>query len=447
VKTTKRPVITEEEQCLLGGVQVRPIQPEERERFDKLMGEEHYLGNARLVGEQVRYVAEYQGRWVGLLAWSAGAYGLKLREEWIGWNPAQKKRRLSLVANNSRFLILAGCHAPNLASRLMKLCLQRLSQDWTDLYGHGVLVAESFVDPQQFLGTCYKVSGWTLLGQTQGYRRSREDFYLAHDRPKQLWVRELRPGARTVLRGRNAPEALRSMAPTHPPECLQTPEELQQMGLYFKGLSDWRKRQSNFPLSSLITVSVCALLGKVCLGQRDLAAFAADLTVDQMEALHFPRDWTCRHRRYRPPSESSFFRLLSHLNPRQLEAALLEWQDHVLGKRNPAGDQVAVDGKELLNSQGLQIASAYSVRDGRWLGSEAVAEGSNEIPAVQELLRRVELEGSLVTADAMHTQTETARIIVQERGADYLFTVKGNQKGVSENVRQLYQGLAHAFSP
>lgn len=55
-------MITEEEQCLLGGVQVRPIQPEERERFDKLMGEQHYLGSARLVGEQVRYVAEYQGQ-------------------------------------------------------------------------------------------------------------------------------------------------------------------------------------------------------------------------------------------------------------------------------------------------------------------------------------------------------------------------------------------------
>jgi hypothetical protein len=250
-----------------------------------------------------------------------------------------------------------------------------------------------------------------------------------------------------VLRGRNAPEALRNVASTYAPECLQTPEELQQMRLYFEGLSDWRKRQSDFPLSSLITVSICALLGKVCLGQRDLAAFAADLTVDQMEALRFPRDWTRRHRRYRPPSESSFFRLLSHLNSRQLEAALLEWQDHVLGKRNPAGDQVAVDGKELLNSQGLQIASAYSVSDGRWLGSEAVAEGSNEIPAVQELLRRVELDGSLVIADALHTQTETARIIVQERGADYLFTVKGNQKGVAKNVQQLYQGLAHAFSP
>jgi hypothetical protein len=447
MKTTVAPVITEETPGLLKGVQIRLLQPEERERFDQLMGEQHYLGNAQLVGEQVRYVAEYQGQWVGLLAWSAGAYRLKLREEWIGWNPSQKKRRLSLVANNSRFLVLEGWHEPNLASRLMKLCLQRLSQDWTQLYGHGVLVAESFVDPQQFLGTCYKASGWTLLGRTQGYRRSRQDFYLAHDCPKQLWVRELSSGARTVLRGRNTPEALRNVAPTHAPECLQTSEELQQMRRYFEGLADWRKRKSDFPLSSLITVSVCALLCKVCLGQRDLAAFAADLTVDQMEALRFPRDWTSRHRRYRPPSESSFFRLLSHLNSRQLEAALLEWQDHVLGKRNPAGDQVAVDGKELLNSQGLQIASAYSVSDGRWLGSEAVAEGSNEIPAVQELLRRVPLEGSLVTADALHTQTETARIIVQEGGADYLFTAKGNQKGVSKNVQQLYQGLAHAFSP
>jgi predicted transposase YbfD/YdcC len=87
------------------------------------------------------------------------------------------------------------------------------------------------------------------------------------------------------------------------------------------------------------------------------------------------------------------------------------------------------------------------VRDGRWLGSEAVAASSNEIPAVQELLRRTELEGSLVTADALHTQTETARIIVQERGGDFLLPVKRNQKGVQQNVQQLYEGLAHDFSP
>ena len=447
MKVRNRPVITDEQQCLIDGVQIRLIELGERHRFDHLIIEQHYLENAQLVGEQLRYVAEYNGQWVGLMAWSAGAYKLKHREEWIGWTDPQKKRRLPLVVNNSRFLILQGCHVPNLASRLMKLCLQRLSQDWAKTYGHEVLVAESFVDPEKYLGTCYKASGWTLLGQTQGYQRTRRDFYQAHERPKQLWVRELRLGARTILRGRNAPDALRALEQNHPPECPQAPEELRRMCRFFGGLSDWRKRKSDFALSSLITVSVCALLCKVCLGQRDLAAFAADLTLDQMEALHFPRDRTSRQRRYRPPSESSFFRLLSNLNPRQLEKALLEWQDHVLGKRDPVGDQVSVDGKELLNSRGLEIASAYSVKEGRWLGSEAVAEGSNEIPAVQELLHRVEIEGSLVTADALHTQTETARIVVQEKGADYLFTVKGNQKGVCENVQQLYQGLSHAFSP
>lgn len=448
VKVKKRPVISQQQQCLLAGVKLRLMEPEERERFDQLIVAEHYLKNAQLVGEQLRYVAEYEGQWVGLMSWSAGAFKLKAREEWIGWSAPQKKRRLPLVVNNSRFLILPDFHVPNLASRLMKLCLQRLSQDWARVYHHEVLIAETFVDSQYFSGTCYKASGWTLLGQTQGYQRSRQDFYQAHDRAKTLWVRELRPGARTLLRGRNRPPALQGLAQNHPPQCLESPEELSQMRGFFEGLTDWRTRQSDFPLSSLVAVSVCALLCKVCLGQRDLAAFAADLTVDQMAALRFPRDWSRRpHRHYRSPGESSFFRLLSHLQSDQLEKALLAWQDHVLGKRDPAGDQVAVDGKELRHSQGLQIVSAYSVRDGRWLGSEAVEKKSNEIPAVQQLLGRVDLEGSLVTADAMHTQTRTAHIIVQEKGGDYLFTVKGNQKGVAENVQQLDQGLSHAFSP
>jgi len=448
VKVDKRPIISDEQQRLLEGVQLRLIEPGEKDRFDQLIVEEHYLKNAQLVGEQLRYVAEYEGQWVGLMAWSAAAFKLKAREDWVGWSVPQKKRRLPLVINNSRFLILKNFHVPNLASRLMKLCLQRLSQDWAASYGHEVLLAETFVDQEHYSGTCYKASGWTLLGKTQGYKRSRRDFYQAHDQVKTLWVRELCPGARTILRGRNLPQALQSVEQNHPPQCEEPPEELKKMRGFFEGLTDWRTRRSEFPLSSLIAVSVCALMCKVCLGQRDLAAFAADLTVAQMEALRFPRDWTYRpRRRYRPPGESSFFRLLSNLKSDQLEAALLAWQDHVLGKRNPLGDQVSVDGKELLNSQGLQIVSAYSVGDGRWLGSEAVEEKSNEIPAAQHLLGRVDIEGSLVTADAMHTQTRTAQIIVQDKGGDFLFTVKGNQKGVCENVQQLYKGLSHALSP
>src|ERR1039458_819801 len=130
MKLRNRPIITDEQQVLLDEVQVRLIEPGEREGFDRLIVEEHYLGKAQLVGEQLRYVAEYQGQWVGLMSWSAAAYKLKLREEWLGWSDKQKQRRLPLVVNNSRFLILKEFQVPNLASRLMKLGLQRLNSDW-----------------------------------------------------------------------------------------------------------------------------------------------------------------------------------------------------------------------------------------------------------------------------------------------------------------------------
>ena len=76
-----------------------------------------------------------------------------------------------------------------------------------------------------------------------------------------------------------------------------------------------------------------------------------------------------------------------------------------------------------------------------------MAAGSNEIPAAQQLLRRAPIEGALVVADALHTQSETARIITQKGGGDYLLTVKGNQPTIADSVQQLHDGLQHAFSP
>lgn len=442
-----RPILTEAKQSLLDGIQVRLIQPEERQRFDQMLVEGHYLHRADLVGEQLRYVAQYQGQWVALLAWSAAAFKLKLREQWIGWSPRQKRRRLPLVVNNSRLFIPDAFHIPNLATRVLKLNLDRLGADWQAAYGHTVLVAETFVDPQRFRGTTYKAAGWILLGQTRGFQRSRADFYEPHHQPKQLWVRELAPGARTVLRGRNLPDACRALEENLPPECPQPAEELTRMERFFGDLPEWRKRQGSigYPIGSLVAVTVCAMLCKVCLGKRDLSAFAANLTRDQMKALGFPRDWSRRIHRHTPPSESTFGRLLAHLDNAALQRALQRWLDRLLGRRDPAGDHVSVDGKELLNSQGLEIASAYSVKQGRWLGSAAVAEGSNEIPAVQAVLRPLDLEGTLVTADALNTQAETARLIVRDKGGDYLFTVKGNQPGVAKNVRQLHASLARFF--
>lgn len=443
MKTNKRPELSSVDQELLKGVRVRLIEKSERKRYDEILREEHYLKRSDFVGEQLRYVAEYAGQWVGLLAWSAAAFNLRDREEWIGWMPKQKRRRLSLVANNSRFLIRGDGRVPNLASRVMGLCLDRLSRDWESSYGHPILVVETFVDKALFRGTCYKASGWTLLGQTKGYGRSRQDYYEEHNRPKQLWVRELKPGSRTILRGKNLPEALEHLESKKPKDCEVGADEIAQMTKFFGGLPDMRSRRGDYKLAGLVAVAVCAGLCGAHAGQRDLAAFAANMTLAQKKALGFPRRG--KPRKYLVPKETTFFRLLSGLDSGALEKALLGWQDHVLGKRPPDDDQVSVDGKELLNSQGVEVVSAYAVKSGRWMGSDLVSSKSNEIPAAQNLLRRAPIEGMLVTADALHTQTKTGRIITQEKGGDYLFTVKGNQAGVAENVQQIQNGLQRVF--
>jgi len=82
----------------------------------------------------------------------------------------------------------------------MKLLSGQLAADWQAAWGHPVALAETFVDPQEFQGTAYKVSGWSHLGKTAGWQRQAEDFYEKHARPKQVWVRELVPRACVQLR-------------------------------------------------------------------------------------------------------------------------------------------------------------------------------------------------------------------------------------------------------
>src|SRR3990172_3769140 len=143
------------ETAVLDRVTVRLVQEAERPEFDRRLEAEHYLASSALVGETLRYVAELDGQWVALLTFSAPALHLKARERWIGWTPRQRARRLGLVVNNSRFLVLPERQRyPNLASRVLGLTLRRLSDDWQAQWGHPVLVVESFVEETRYRGTC-----------------------------------------------------------------------------------------------------------------------------------------------------------------------------------------------------------------------------------------------------------------------------------------------------
>lgn len=434
-----------DEQAVLDGVTVRLIEAREQERFNRLLIEQHYLHNAERIGQSLCYVAEYQGQWLALLSWSAPAYRLKGREAWIGWSEAQRRRRLGLVVNNSRFLILEQAHYPNLASRVMRLCVDRLGEDWEKIWKQPLLLAESFVDVQVFRGTCYKASGWQELGLTQGYGRTREDFYVKHDRPKQLWVRELRAGARELLKARNLPLKYAVVEDRTTPVCDATAEELGSARAYFGRVPDWRRKIGDYSCAGLIALTACATLCGVQHGQRDLAAFARTFKSPQLRALGFRKKG--RPRRHRPPAETTFYRFLTGVDSRALQEALLAWQNYRLGPRRADDNVVALDGKKLLSSQGVEVVSAYAVKSGRWMGSGIVEQKSNEIPAAQQLLRDTPLrEGDQVTLDALHSQQETAHIIVQECGADYLLSVKGNQPGIARTLTR-QRASRRAFSP
>ena len=118
---------------LLKRVTVRLIELHEREEFDRRLEADHYLGRCALYGPSVRYVAELDGQYVALY--------LKARDRWFGWSPRQRARRLGLVANNSRFLVLPEREKlPNLASRVLDLVLRQLNDDWLKLNGKPILV-------------------------------------------------------------------------------------------------------------------------------------------------------------------------------------------------------------------------------------------------------------------------------------------------------------------
>ena len=128
----------------------------------------------------------------------AAAFKCGDRDRWIGWAPSEQFRRLRYIAHNQRFLIRPATRTPHLASRVLGLSLRRLSSDWVRQFNHPILLAETFVDPSRFTGTCYKAAGWTYLGETRGFGRNGGVYY-AHGQKKRLCsLRMLSPSASGV---------------------------------------------------------------------------------------------------------------------------------------------------------------------------------------------------------------------------------------------------------
>jgi hypothetical protein len=430
---------------ILKRVTVRLITEPERERFDALLEQKHYLGSARMVGRTLRYVAELDGEWVALACFSAASLHLKARENWIRWTPRQRARRLGFLVNNSRYLVLPERERlPNLASRALGLCLRRLSRDWQARWGQPVFVVESFVDETRYRGVCYRACGFEAVGPTAGFQRASRDFYHEHGEPKQLYLKELQPGARALLRRGRWPEELAAQEERIAGPCPWHAPELESLLDRFGELRDGRnghglRHRQPFVLAC---AAVAVLMGAG--GYQAIEDTCRKFTQRQLRALGCQR----RNGDYAPPSDSTFYRVLSKVDTHQFDRLVGDW---LLEQELSAVARLAVDGKTLRGSgrtdgKPLQLLSAVTHRLRLTLAQVPIEDKSNEIPAFPKLLRDLpKFDEALVTADAMHCQQESARVVTQELGWDYLFGLKGNQTGVLERAERLLQ--QQAFPP
>lgn len=436
-----------DEQRALKRVCVRLLQDNERERFDRLLENKHYLASARIGGRSLRYVAELDGEWVALLCFSGAAMHLKPREKWIGWSARQRARRLDFVVNNSRYLLLVDrCKLPNLASRILGMCLRRLSRDWLSRWDQPVLAVESFVDQTRFEGTCYRACGFEEVGLSAGFARNHRDFYHEHGQPKQLFIRELDKKARRLLRQSRLPRELAQYEQQTAGPCPFRAPELNALFKRFKTLKD-RRSQGHGRRHSQPFVLACASVAVVmgAGGYKAIEDICKRFTQRQLKALGCLPD---RKGQYVAPSDSTLYRVLSKVDVKALDQIIGEW---LLEQSIADVARLAVDGKVLRgsrreNGRPLQLLSAVTHRLKLTLVQEAIRIKSNEITAYPKLLERLpRVERLLITADAIQCQQKGAQLTTQEYGYDYLFGLKGNQSGILELAEFLLS--KQAFSP
>jgi DDE_Tnp_1-associated/Transposase DDE domain len=192
-----------------------------------------------------------------------------------------------------------------------------------------------------------------------------------------------------------------------------------------------------YPLAGLLTIAAAAVLS----GSRTytmIGEFAQELPQATLARLGmWQRPYSTW---YVAPSEGTLRRVLQEVDPDELDRLMGRWLAEQ--QRLAHADAVAVDGKTLrgarqADGRQVQLFAALAHGSGTVLAQREVPHDTNEITQFQPLLEEVDLEGKVVTADALHTQADHARWLVEDRHADYVFCVKGNQPTLEDAISRL----------
>jgi len=189
------------EGCLsdVGPIEVRMVRGSGDEKaFRELVERHHYLGYRQIVGEHLKYMAFSGNGPLACLGWGGAAWKVACRDQYIGWSADVRKQNLPWLANNTRFLILPWVRVPHLASFLLGQQARVIARDWERVYGHPVVLLETFVDQERFRGICYRAANWVWVGETKG--RGKYDRYNERTEPvKDVYVYPLRRDFRRLL--------------------------------------------------------------------------------------------------------------------------------------------------------------------------------------------------------------------------------------------------------
>ena len=140
--------------------------------FKSLIDQYHYLKYDRTIGENMKYlIYSNDGKPLSCMLFSSAAWSCKGRDELIGWDKSDRMKNLSLITNNSRYLIAPWIEVKHLASHILSVIARRISDDWQHKYGHPVYCLETFVEIERFRGTCYRAANWIYAGRTTGRGR------------------------------------------------------------------------------------------------------------------------------------------------------------------------------------------------------------------------------------------------------------------------------------
>jgi hypothetical protein len=186
---------------------VRPNSAAAGARWREYIGRHHPLGGSAWYGSQMRYFIVSGGTELGCMLFSAAAWAMAPRDEWIGWDADGRARRLHLVVNQSRYLIFPWVRVKNLASRALALAARQIQGDWLREYCYAPVLLETLVDASLYRGTCYRAANWRYLGETKGRGRNdrRHESALAR---KAIYAMPLQRDFRQVLQGEKAWKAV-----------------------------------------------------------------------------------------------------------------------------------------------------------------------------------------------------------------------------------------------